>query len=99
MGAAAHNRGSRLVSVDADRLMPAAAARADRNSHKDEADRLRAQVEKLERDLSRARRCIAELRRSKDARMSEARAEMNASRLAISILCRRVFPGVRGGDE
>jgi phage shock protein A len=92
MSAAAYNRGSRLVAQEADARAQAVSARVERQAHKDEADRLRAQVAKLERDLARARRCIAELRRSKDARMSEARAELASSRFAVSTLCRIAFP-------
>lgn len=79
--------------------MPSAIARADRDAHQDERARLRGQVERLERDLARARRCIAELRRSKEERMSEARAELSGYRLAVSILCRLAFPADRRGDQ
>lgn len=94
MGAAAYNRGSRLISreTEADPRIAAAIARNERQAHKDENARLRAQVARLESELSRARRCIAELRRSKEARMSEAHAELSASKAAISILCKRAFP-------
>lgn len=59
MGSAAYNRGSRLVSKEADERMPLATARADRQAHKDEVARLREQIATLERDLRRARRCLA----------------------------------------
>jgi len=59
MGAAAYNRGSRLVSREADERMPVATSRADAQAHKDEIVRLRDQVTTLERDLRRARRCLA----------------------------------------
>jgi hypothetical protein len=55
MGSAAYNRGSRLVSKEADERMPLATARADRQAHKDEVARLRKQIATLERDLRRAR--------------------------------------------
>jgi molecular chaperone GrpE (heat shock protein) len=92
MGAAAYNRGSRIVSREADEAMPAASARADRDATKAERARLLAQVASLEDQLARARRCIAELRRSKDARMAEAAADRSSGRAAIKILTRLAFP-------
>lgn len=92
MGAASYNRGSRLISMEADEAMPVAAARAERHAAKDDAARLRAQVAELERQLARARRCIAELRRSKDTRMTEAQADRSSSQAAIKILTRIAFP-------
>jgi hypothetical protein len=91
MGAAAYNRGSGFIRRQADQAIPTASACADRHARNDEVARLREQIGKLERDLVRARRCISELRRSKDARMSEARSELNSAQLAISILCRLAF--------
>jgi phage shock protein A len=91
MSAAAYNRGTKCIARATDADMPAIHARADRQAHKDEADRLRAQVAKLERDLARARRCIAELRRSKEERVTEARAEASSSAAAITTLCRLAF--------
>lgn len=92
MGAAAYNRGSKLISREADEAIPTALLRADREAHKAEVARLREQVARLESDLARARRCIAELRRSKDARLAEARAEQSSSAAAIGILTRLAFP-------
>jgi phage shock protein A len=92
MGAAAYNRGSALVSAAADAAMPIATLRAERNADKDENDRLRAQVARLESDLRRARRCIAELRRSKEERIAEHRADSRRSDAAISMLCHIAFP-------
>jgi phage shock protein A len=95
MGAAAHNRGNRIIAREADERMSVALLRAEREAQKDEVARLREQVATLERDLARARRCVAELRRSKDARMAEARAEHSRSDAAIRILTRVAFPGDR----
>ena len=92
MGAAAYNRGSARVSAAADAAMPIATLRAARNAAKDENDRLRAQVARLESDLRRASRCIAELRRSKEERIAEHRADSRRSDAAISMLCRIAFP-------
>ena len=92
MGSAAYNRGSRIGVLAADALMPEAQARADRRAHADEVLALRERVRLLERDLSRARRCLAALRYSHDARMVEARADAHTSALAISCLCRIAFP-------
>lgn len=92
MSVAAYNRGSRIVSRDTAAATRVISARIERQARKDETERLRAQVATLERDIARARRCIAELRRSKDARASEARAELLSSRFAVSTLCRIAFP-------
>jgi hypothetical protein len=93
MGAAAYNRGSRLTSIAADAAMPLANKRTARAAQRDVESDLRAQVVRLEADLARARRCIAELRRSKDERMAEARVDAERSAFAISTLCRIAFPG------
>lgn len=47
MGAAAYNRGSRLVSKEADERMSAVTLRVDRQAYKDEAARLREQIAAL----------------------------------------------------
>jgi hypothetical protein len=95
MGAAAYNRGSKLISREADEAMGAAQARNEREAVKADRAALLAQVAKLKRDLGRARRCIAEPRRSKGERQSEARAEASSSATAIKILTRLAFPGDR----
>ena len=92
MGIAAYNRGSKaLASAAAEQARPAM-LRADRIAEKDEAQRLRDRILTLERDLGRARRCIAELRRSKEAPLSEARSEASRSDSAVRILARVAFP-------
>lgn len=92
MGVGAYNRGSRVVTRDADAVMPQANARAARDAERDQLSALRAENARLQRDLQRARRCIAELRRAKEARMAEARAELSASQFAIRILTKIAFP-------
>lgn len=92
MSAASYNRGSRVIARAADEIAPVLNARAERAAHKEETERLRAQVARLERDLARARRCIAELRRSKEERLAEARADAAMSQSAIKTLCRLAFP-------
>jgi hypothetical protein len=91
MSAAAYNRGSKIVRRDADERARAAIPRSDREAAKDESARLRERILQLERELARARRCIAELRRSKEARLSDARAEQASSQAAIQILTRVAF--------
>jgi hypothetical protein len=93
MGAAAYNRGSALLAREADAAMPSASARADRSAAKEHVERLQGRVVALEHELARARRCIAELRRSKAERLTEARVELARTQLSISILCRIAFPG------
>ena len=92
MGAASYNRGSRRVSEYAEQDMQAASQRADRQAYKDEIQRLRLQVAWLERDLARARRCLAATRLSHDQRMAESRAALRDADSSISILCRLAFP-------
>lgn len=93
MGAAAYSRGSAIGSREADGEMPVARARAAQAAEREHEQGLRARITALERDLTRARRCIAELRRSREARLLDARSEANSSAAAIRILCRLAFPG------
>lgn len=100
MGAAAYNRGSRLVSREADECMPEAARRADRQAHKDEADRLRAQIATLERELRRARRCLAAERAGRESLRVRLANEERSRAFSVGILCRLAFPGdaKKGGE-
>jgi hypothetical protein len=91
MSAAASNRGTRVVRRDIDARIPAVMVRADREAAKDEVSRLRERVCALERELARARRCVAELRRTKEERLAEARAEQARGDAAIRILTRLAF--------
>lgn len=91
MGVAQYNRGSRLAAREADARMPVAKARGEHQANTDEVTRLREQVATLERDLRRARRCLALMRLSHDARMAEARAAERDSASAIRILARVAF--------
>lgn len=59
MGAAAYNRGTGVVAREADVKMAGAHTLADRRAAAEERTRLRAQIARLERDLARARRCLA----------------------------------------
>ena len=93
MGAAAYNRGSRLVSREADERMPGALSRADRQAHKDEVTRLREQVARLERDLCRARRCLASERAGRAALRVRLADEERANAFGVGALCRLAFPG------
>ncbi len=93
MGAAAHNRGSRLVSRDADERMPRALSRADRQAHKDEIVRLRERVASLERDLARARRCLASERAGREALRVRLADEERANAFGVGVLCGLAFPG------
>ena len=93
MSAAAYNRGSRLVSGEADERMPVASSRADRQAHKDEIARLREQIATLERDLLRARRCLAAERAGREALRVRLVDEERANGFGIGVLCRLAFPG------
>lgn len=93
MSAAAYNRGSRLVSREADERMPSAFSRADRQAHKDEVTRLREQVATLERELRRARRCLAAERHGREQLRVRLGAEERSHALSVRWLCRLAFPG------
>jgi type II secretory pathway component PulJ len=93
MGSAAYNRGSRLVSKEADERMPLATARADRQAHKDEVARLREQIATLERDLRRARRCLASERAGRESLRVRLADEERANAFGVGVLCRLAFPG------
>lgn len=93
MGAAAYNRGSRLVSREADERMPAATSRADAQAHKDEVTRLREQVTTLKRDLRRARRCLAAERAGREALRARLIDAERANAFGVGVLCGLAFPG------
>ena len=93
MSRAAYNRGSRIVAREADERARSIDSRIERQALTDEVTRLQERIGLLERDLMRARRCIAELRRSREARLAEVRADASRSASAISMLCRIAFPG------
>lgn len=93
MGAAAYNRGSRLVSKEADERMSAVTLRVDRQAYKDEAARLREQIAALEHELRRARRCLAAERAGREALRVRLAAEERSHALSVEWLCKRAFPG------
>lgn len=88
MGAAAYNRGSRLVAMEADGRMPEAIARAGHQALEDENARLREHLTRLEGDLARARRCLAAERYGREKRVGELEAALRATEFGVSILCR-----------
>ena len=93
MSAAAYNRGSRRVSREADERMPLISSRADRQAHKDEVARLREHVVTLERDLRRARRCLASERIGREALRARLVEEERANAFCVGVLCGLAFPG------
>ena len=93
MGAGAYNRGSRIVSREADARMPGAVSRADRQAQTDEIARLRGQVAALERELRRARRCLAAERLGREQLRVRLGAEERANAFGVGVLCRIAFPG------
>ena len=92
MGVAASNRGSRSIARDADALMPMAITRADRQAHKDEIERLRAQVADLTRDLTRARRCLAAERQGRESLRLRLMDAERVYAFVVGILCRLAWP-------
>ncbi len=93
MSIAAYNRGSRLVAREADERMPVATSRADAQANKDEIARLREQVTTLERDLRRARRCLAAERAGREAIRARLFYEERANAFGVGVLCMLAFPG------
>ena len=85
--------GTRLVRRDCDDQIVIARKRQEARFLTEENGRLRDDKARLERTLSKARRCIAELRRSKDARISELRSDIERSDAVIKKLCQIAFPG------
>lgn len=93
MGAGAYRRGSRLVAREADERIQVSLSRADLQAHKDEVDRLRELVASLERDLARARRCLASERAGREALRVRLADEEKANAFGCGVLCRLAFPG------
>ncbi len=81
------------MSKEADERMPLATARADRQAHKDEVARLREQIATLERDLRRARRCLASERAGRESLRVRLADEERANAFGVGVLCRLAFPG------
>lgn len=73
--------------------MADAMRRADRHAHKDEVARLREQIATLERDLRRARRCLASERAGREALRVRLANEERANAFGVGVLCRLAFPG------
>jgi|GEM_PF-2521944 len=80
------------MSRDADKRMPEANLRADIQAREDESARLRERVAELERDLGRARRCLAAERVGREALRVRLAHEQEASDFGIGVLCRLAFP-------
>lgn len=81
------------MAREADERMPVATARADRQAHKDEVARLREQIATLERDLRRARRCLASERAGRESLRVRLADEERANAFGVGVLCRLAFPG------
>jgi hypothetical protein len=92
LSAASSNRGSRLISREADLSLPVTTARADLQSFKDENARLREEVARLDRELARARRCLSASRLGREAQVSGLKSELQAAAFGTSVLCRIAFP-------
>lgn len=93
MGIGAYNRGSRIVSREADERLRLALPRADRQAHKDELSMLREQVAALKRELRRARRCLAAERAGREALRVRLANEGRENAFGVGILCRLAFSG------
>lgn len=95
MGIAAYNRGSRSISREATEGAAVANARAEYQALAEENARLRARLARSERDLARARRCLAAERMGREALRQRLIEDKARSAAVISNLCRIAFPGDR----
>lgn len=59
----------------------------------DEVARLRERIVMLERDLRRARRCLAAERAGREALRARLSASERAYAFAVGVLCKLAFPG------
>jgi chromosome segregation ATPase len=90
MGVAAYNRGSQLVSKEADSRMPGANARAEHQALKEEIAKLAEHAASLEKELARARRCLAAERMGRE-RLRQALADAGSSySFAVGVLTKRL---------
>ena len=92
MGIAAYNRGSRSISRETREGAIVVDARAEFQALAEENARLRARVAQSERDLARARRCLAAERAGREALRQRLAAKEASYTFAVSTLCKRVFP-------
>lgn len=81
------------MAREADERLPVATSRADRQAHEDEIARLRERVATLERDLRRARRCLAAERAGREALRARLIDAERAYAFGVGVLCRLAFPG------
>lgn len=95
MGAAAYNRGSKRIRRSFDGEIETATRRASVRVEREVERRLREEIGRLQQDMKRARRCIAELRRSKEAIVQRTQEEQSRSDAAIRMLTRIAFPNDR----
>ena len=93
MSAPAYNRGSRLLARELDDRTAVATSRAGWQAEKTEVQSLRERIVVLERELSRARRCLAAERNGRCQLKARLEDEERRYAFAIGILCRRAFPG------
>lgn len=94
MGAAAYNRGNQVLARDATERASSVVTRMriDRQAHADATERLRARVADLERDLARARRCLAAERIGRErlrCALLEEQASFEAFRTCVAGVLRR----------
>lgn len=104
MGAAAYNRGSRVVVAGIDRdVSPGMHARADREAYRDERARLLSRIAELETALRRSERSRAFLRASlteeRRARAEENERHEGAHRITCAALARYArLAGIEGWE-
>lgn len=92
MGSAAYNRGSRAISRDADAAAAPAVARSERQALKDENARLKEQIEAVQTELERARRCLAAERHGREQLRLRLAQSARDYEFGVEILCGLAFP-------
>ena len=84
-----------MLAREADALMAAPSARADRAAMSDEIAKLHAYVARLERDLARASRCLAAERLGRSGVEQRLRQATRDYDFSVRILTRLAFPAER----
>lgn len=91
MGAAAYNRGSRVVASQIG--VGASVERNERAAERDQLATLRDELARVQRELIRARRCLAAERMGRAELVERLRMSESNYNFAVSILSKRAFGG------
>lgn len=92
MGVASYNRGTRRIASDCE-APKAAHIRADFAALSDQLIAAKQRIADLERDLQRARRCLASERSGRESLRMRMRESESDYAFAMSVLCPMAFRG------